>query len=304
MAPSAAKVTLVVPCYNEEVRLPVADYIGYAKASGTSNRAATRLLFVDDGSRDRTVDVLQCIIDGSPAGCVNMLKLPSNQGKAEAVRQGLLQAVASSSDGDIVGFWDSDLATPLAAVEQLAELLRSRPQLQMVFAARVALLGRKVKRSPIRHYIGRVFATLASLALNLAIYDTQCGAKLFRVTPTLRAVLAAPFMTRWVFDCEMIARFAALSAASASQPPLEETIYEYPIEEWVDVAGSKVKPTDVVRMAIGLVRIHVVYFLHEWPGGAARPALVRTVMALAVGILVLGALLLLIAYALLTLINH
>ena len=175
----------------------------------------------------------------------------------------MLQAIESTRC-EVVGFWDSDLATPLPAVPQLAAVIESKPHVHMVVGARVALLGRRISRSPIRHYLGRVFATLASLALELPIYDTQCGAKLFRVTPSLHTVLATPFLTRWVFDCEMIARFAALlplppaddrgaatrrgreprSARATTQPAMQslhEAIYEFPLEEWVDVAGSKVR---------------------------------------------------------------
>ena len=274
--------TLIVPCFNEELRLPEAEYVAWLASSARA--ANVRLLFVDDGSRDGTVKVLQRICDRAPAGTASILVLEANQGKAEAVRRGLMQAVGGYDSGAdsssmLVGFWDADLATPLDAVPQLAAVLHADAQLQMVFAARVALLGRKIERKIVRHYLGRVFATLASLTLDLAIYDTQCGAKLFRVSPMLRTVVATPFITRWVFDCEMIGRYHALIAASAGRsardpsPPLEQIIYEYPLEKWTDVAGSKVKPWDILRMALGLVRIRSVYFLHTWPGGARKPEL-------------------------------
>jgi len=281
---------LVVPCYNEEERLDSHAFLDYLRRSVT----VVRLIFVDDGSADATVDKLRQLVEQS-AGGAELLQLGTNQGKAEAVRRGMLHALESHAY-TTVGFWDSDLATPLSAVSQLEALLMERPALQMVFGARVALLGRHIKRSLKRHYAGRVFATLTSLVLDMPIYDTQCGAKLFRVTPALRTVLTQPFLTRWVFDVEMIARFAALyrespsnresegaveqdraslvggsgSASATIRSLADEAIFEFPLHQWVDVAGSKLKATDVLRMAYGLLRIYERYYLHEWPSGAPR----------------------------------
>ena len=184
----------MVPCYNEELRLREEAFLSYLRASA----GAVRIIFVDDGSTDGSVALLERIVARS-AGAAELLPLGVNQGKAEAVRRGMLHAL-ESCPYTIVGFWDSDLATPLSAVAQLEATLAERPALQMVFGARVALLGRRIHRSMKRHYAGRVFATLTSLVLDMPIYDTQCGAKLFRATPALRTVLTQPFLTRWVFD--------------------------------------------------------------------------------------------------------
>ena len=285
-------IIVVVPCYNEEARL---DHDAFVAGV----RRGARILFVDDGSTDATLSLLRRIQAACDDGCVGVLPLEANAGKAEAVRRGMLQAMESRGC-QIVGFWDCDLATPLSAVEQLAQVLRDEPAIHMVFGARVALLGRQIERSLKRHYLGRVFATLTSLVLDLPIYDTQCGAKLFRASAQLRQVLGRPFLTRWVFDVEMIARYAALRADDArdgrpSGSALAGCIFEYPLHQWRDVAGSKLKLADVVRMALGLLRIRLVYFLHEWPSGRRRPQLAAA--AVAVVALVLLAALALVALA-------
>ena len=76
----------------------------------------------------------------------------------------------------------------------------------VILASRVSLLGRRIVRSTRRHYLGRIFATLASRILRVAVYDTQCGAKLFRCAPALAAALRDPFLSRWVFDVELLGR--------------------------------------------------------------------------------------------------
>ncbi|MGC2162825.1 MAG: hypothetical protein WA634_13000, partial [Silvibacterium sp.] len=81
-----------------------------------------------------------------------------------------------------------------------------------------------------------------SLLLRIPVYDTQCGAKLFRITPELSQVLAGPFHSRWIFDVELLARFLALHKNNV--PQMEKQIYEYPLPVWTDVAGSKVSPLD------------------------------------------------------------
>ena len=227
-----AKVVLVVPCYNEGGRLRTAEFQQFLAASDSE------LVFVNDGSHDNTGEVLE-ILRKAWDGRVRVLSLQTNQGKAEAVRQGVLLALEQGAD--LVGFWDADLATPLAAVADFTAVLQDRPSIDMVFGSRVKLLGRKVERRAVRHYLGRCFATVVSMVLRLPIYDTQCGAKIFRVRPDTGRLFAMPFQSRWVFDVELIARYIQ---EIGSPERAAARIYEFPLYEWEDVHGSKVKPFD------------------------------------------------------------
>jgi hypothetical protein len=123
-----------------------------------------------------------------------------------------------------------------------------------VFGARVQLLGRSVRRSPLRHYLGRTFATAVSAVLGLPIYDTQCGAKLMRRTPQLAAIFATPFSVNWTFDVELLARLIR-SRAGSDLPPARAAVYELPLERWHDVAGSKVRPVDFFVAFFEIARI-------------------------------------------------
>jgi dolichyl-phosphate beta-glucosyltransferase len=243
-------VSLIVPCHNEARRLDTASFRDFL-ATDTS----TRILFVDDGSRDGTYAVLEQVCQGYECRSA-ILRSEQNRGKAEAVRCGINHALENWRT-DMIGYWDADLATPLDSVSRFRELLQDRRDLQMVFGSRVKLLGRHVQRRAVRHYLGRVFATAVSLMLQLAIYDTQCGAKLFRVTPELRRVFAKPFLSRWVFDVEILARYLQLYGGETKR--LENCIYEYPLETWVDVAGSKVRARDFIVALLDLARIRYKY---------------------------------------------
>ena len=237
---------IVVPCYNEAARLRVSDFAAYASASPD-----IALLFVDDGSRDATWDVLQ-ELERQAGPSVHLLRKSPNGGKAEAVRDGMNYALDRLAP-EVVGFWDADLATPLDAIQDLRCILLRQPEIEMVFGSRVRLLGRRIERRPARHYLGRLFATVVSNVLRLPIYDTQCGAKLFRATPELRQVLHDPFVSRWVFDVEMIARFLRLAGGDSRR--VAPRIYEFPLHVWEDVAGSKVRPADFLKAFRDVVRI-------------------------------------------------
>ena len=232
------ELVLVVPCRNEASRLQAPVFLHFI-----ARRPFVRLLFVDDGSVDGTMAALERLAQEAPAG-IRAMRLPMNQGKAEAVRRGLLEAMEGNPA--LVGFWDADLATPLTAIDDFLNVAAKLPGVDVFLGSRVLLMGRDIRRKASRHYLGRVFATAASLALNLPVYDTQCGAKVFRANDALRRVLGEPFRSRWVFDVEILARYLALPVEDGGVPRASR-IYELALPAWHHVPGSKLTAGDVVR---------------------------------------------------------
>lgn len=228
-----APVALVVPVYNEERRLDVAQLAKLAAAPNVS------VLVVDDGSTDRTVELVQPLVT---AGTVRLLSLVHNGGKSEAVRRGLLHEIDLGAT--IVGYADADFATPVDELLRVAELTRQMPQFDAVLSSRVRLAGRRVERRIVRHYLGRLIATFIDVRVRLDVYDTQCGAKFFRATPDLAAALGRPFRTRWLFDVELLARLRQQAAAAGRRIRL----LEEPLHVWADVGGSRIRGKEMLRV--------------------------------------------------------
>lgn len=217
---------IVVPCYNEAARL---DRQAFERALADGRQS---FLFVDDGSTDGTGEVLAALAATRPERC-RVVVAPENRGKAEAVRLGMRTALEAGAG--MVGYWDADLSTPLSQIQAFAALLGSRPDVELVMGSRVRMLGRRIDRSGVRHLVGRAYATLASLSLGLPVYDTQCGAKLFRRSVALERALRRPFGSRWAFDVELIQRLQLDWGDRGI-----DRIIEVPLAEWRDVGDSKV----------------------------------------------------------------
>ncbi len=231
---------IIIPCYNEASRL---NTEAFSRAISEDKRI--HFCFVDDGSRDQTASILTDLVRRNPLR-LSLIQLRSNSGKAEAVRQGLLAHAQSGCD--FVGYWDADLATPLNVVTQMLDRLIDEPRLDGMIGSRIRRLGANVERSSWRHYSGRIFGTMASLAIGLPVYDTQCGAKMFRVRPWLHHAYSSPFRNRWIFDVELLSRYVAHCHSSR----LEPAIYELPLLQWKDIQGSKLRMTDGVKAFVAL----------------------------------------------------
>jgi glycosyltransferase involved in cell wall biosynthesis len=235
---------VIIPCFNEAQRLDVDAYLRFAVRT-----PCVRLLFVNDGSHDGTIDVLHQLRAQRPEQFA-VCDLRENQGKAEAVRQGVLHAAEQGPR--YVGYWDADLATPLESICDFRDVLEVRPNIDVVLGSRMPLVGRDIQRHPLRRILGRCFASVASRVLRLPLYDTQCGAKLFRVTRQTISAFQTPFEVRWIFDVELLAR---LGATHNTAHEFAASIYELPLQRWQEIPGSKVKPRDFVVAVAELGRI-------------------------------------------------
>jgi dolichyl-phosphate beta-glucosyltransferase len=239
------KTCIVVPCYNEAGRLKVGEFLEW-----THLETDLHFLFVNDGSTDGTRELLVRLSQACPER-IRSIDLERNGGKAEAVRRGFLESFDPGYD--VIGYWDADLATPLQAIPVFCRILEDR-EADGVIGSRVRLLGRHICRRPLRHYLGRLFATCASLVIGLPVYDTQCGAKIFRHTERLQQVFRTPFRVKWTFDVEILARFLLLERIFDG-PKIGERFIEYPLERWDDVPGSKLKGRDFFSGAWEILKI-------------------------------------------------
>ena len=247
MAPPS--IAIIVPCYNESARLNPKPWLKFLAHPGSS---AISFFFANDGSTDDTQARLEELSASARQAAqrygAHVFHFPQRRGKGEVVRRAALRVLQECPEFDYIGFWDADLATPLAELLEVIALLEQRA-LDGVFCSRIKRLGAVVRRKPTRHVLGRVFATAASLVLDLPVYDTQCGAKVFR-TECLRSVLAEPFVSTWIFDVELIMRMARSGF---------DRLYEKPVHSWTDVPGSKLTLRHMAKVPVDLWRLHRLY---------------------------------------------
>jgi glycosyltransferase involved in cell wall biosynthesis len=236
------EVCIVIPCYNEERRLRRADLVEFV-----DRHPSFALCLVDDGSRDQTRAVLESLRQTRPEQILVLLQ-PTNGGKASAVRSGVLHALGLAR-WPVLGYWDADLSTPLGEAERLLSALHERQECQLVLGSRIKRLGATIERRVMRHIMGRVFASAASWILGLPVYDSQCGAKLFRAG-FVETMFRDPFLTRWLFDLEILARLRNTTGNRAMTLTLE-----VPLSRWQEVGGSKLRMSDFLSVPRELLKI-------------------------------------------------
>ncbi|WP_142783954.1 glycosyltransferase [Changchengzhania lutea] len=239
------KVLIIIPCFNEAQRINRNSFLEFSKHNSNIN-----FLFVDDGSTDNTSIVLKELSNKSHL--LDYKTLTENCGKGEAIRRGILSNNGNLNTYDFVGYMDADLSVPLEEINYLLNALRARKNIEFILSIRVGRLGAEINRNFYRHYLGRIFATFVSLLLKEPIYDSQCGAKLIH-TSHVKSLFDKPFISTWLFDVELIARW------KISVKNYDQKILEYPLNNWQEIKGSKLKLSHFLLAPIELIKIWSIY---------------------------------------------
>ena len=204
--------------------------IAFAEAQDYS----TEVLVVDNGSTDRTADVVREVATEHPA--VSLLHQPI-PGKGAAVRKGIFEG-----RGEYLFICDADLAMPIEEVSKF--LPPALADYDVAIASREAPGAVRYNEPWYRHLMGRVFNFIVRLLAVPSIQDTQCGFKCFR-RDAARDIFSVQTIDGWAFDVEV------LHAAQRRGYRLVEV----PIN-WHYGEGSRVSPIrDSVSMVLEVLRI-------------------------------------------------
>jgi glycosyltransferase involved in cell wall biosynthesis len=203
MSPSTPELSIIVPAYNEELRLPATleRIAAYLQSCGRE----AEVLVVDDGSKDRTATVAESF--RSKILALRVISNGVNRGKGYSVRHGIQEAC-----GRVALFTDADLSAPIEEAGKLIDALET---------ADVAIGSRAMDRSlisvhesPFREFAGIIFNKIVRIILWLPFVDTQCGFKAFR-RERCGIIFEQQTIERFGFDPELLylARRHGLRAA-------------------------------------------------------------------------------------------
>lgn len=241
-------VGVVIPCYNEELRIKKLEFFSFI-----DQNPSYHLCFVNDGSTDNTLKVLQKLAAERPDN-ISVYDCPQNGGKAEAVRQGMLH-LAKDPELNYIGFLDADLSTDLDDFDGLVQTL-SEPNtnFEMVNGSRIARMGANIHKDGARQIISKTINLIIRKILGMPFQDTQCGAKV--MTPEIaKIVFNQKFLTRWLFDVEI---FMRMKREFGSEQAIA-MLCEQPLKRWVHEDGSKLSMKDSIKILGQLMQIAVSY---------------------------------------------
>ncbi len=237
--------TVVIPCYNEEKGISNKEYSTFL-----NNNPEVFICFVNDGSKDNTVAILNVLKEKHP-NQIHVLSLVKNVGKAEAVRSGI-NYCNNQFQHQYIGYLDADLATTLEEFIELRAYLKG--EIVFSFGSRIRKIGSTIDRENSRFLIGRIVATFISNILDIKVYDTQCGSKLF-TKEISEKLFQKHFISKWLFDVELFYRMILLFGREKAILKM----LEIPLKLWVEKGDSKVKFSYGFKLWFDLYKIRFEY---------------------------------------------
>ena len=227
--------SVVIPAFNEELRLPRTLESIFAYLQARPYRA--EILVVDDGSSDQTPAIVTACRQKYPA--LRLVSNGGNRGKGYSVRHGMLEA-----RGEVALFSDADLSTPIEEADKLLSALRDEGFDGAIGSRAIDRNLIEVHQSAVREQAGIFFNRLVRLIMGIEFSDTQCGFKAFR-RERARIIFEQQRVERFGFDPEILflAKRHGLRVA------------EVPVR-WSHDAGTKVNvASDGLRMFAELLLI-------------------------------------------------
>ncbi|WP_178987251.1 response regulator [Winogradskyella schleiferi] len=239
-------VGVVIPCYNEEERLLSDEFLSYI-----DKNSGYHLCFVNDGSKDKTLEVLKNLQKGRE-DFITVYDCEKNGGKAEAVRLGMLH-MAEKEDLDYIGFLDADLSTDLADFDDLVKTIETS-EFKIVSGSRISRMGANITKESARKIISLTINFIIRKILKMDFKDTQCGAKIFH-KDVINIAFGEKFVTQWIFDVEIFKRMSIHFGLKKAKGML----CEQPLKRWIHADGSKLSMKDSVKIVFQLGQIAWVY---------------------------------------------
>lgn len=239
-------VGVVIPCYNEEKRLIKKAFIDFI-----DKHSGYYLCFVNDGSTDKTLEVLNGLRN-EREDFITVYNCEKNVGKAEAVRQGIL-LMSKKEDLDYIGFLDADLSTDLTDFDDLVSTLE-KSDYMVVSGSRISRMGANITKESARSVISLIINFMIRKILSMNFKDTQCGAKIFH-KKVIGISFDKKFITKWVFDIEIFKRISLHFGLKKTK----QILCEQPLRRWIHVDDSKLSMKDSVRIVGQLGQIAWAY---------------------------------------------
>ncbi len=237
---------VVIPCYNEETRLLSKEFTDFVHSN-----LGYHLCFVNDGSTDNTLTVLEKLKEGREEN-ISVYNCEKNGGKGEAVRQGVL-FLSKDPQLDYIGYLDADLSTDFKDFDDLVKTIEGSDY-KIVSGSRISRMGANITKESARKIISLTINFIIQNILGMKFKDTQCGAKIMD-KDIVKNMFNKKFITRWLFDVEIfmrMKRFYGKEKAMAS-------ICEQPLKRWIHADGSKLSMKDSIKIVGQLMQIAVHY---------------------------------------------